>query len=253
MGRYTTVQSFADNSLHVALPYEKASGGIKADPDSRAPGVRVPVVQNVSGSTAGAGSSHFHVYRLERRREEERVKNMDESHVSMIRNQEYHARLEQNRLDGEAKTRKKAEKRKRAKSSKGLKKHETTALEGVALGEDSGEISDGLGNEDDVYECSGASNVPSAMSAILVGDGYAGGEDLLLDDGKFMERFMQKRIAAETTESVSMPENTSFIPSTLPSSVLSSSHESAAVSTSTGSASSIAIIMGDVQPKTSVS
>lgn len=185
MGRYTTVQTFADNNQRVAaLPYEKASGGVKADPDSRAPGVRVPVVQNVSGSTAGAGSSHFHVYRLERRREEERLKNMDESHEAMLANQEYHARLEANRLECEARTQKRAEKRKRGKLAKGLKKRETSALTGVPV----------AGGDEDVEEAEETGDVGSAVSA------SAGtpldsveGDDLFADDGRFLERFLMKK------------------------------------------------------------
>ena len=205
MGRYTTVQSFADNNQRVApLPYEKASGGIKADPDARAPGVRVQIVQNVSGSTAGAGSSHFHVYRLERRREEERVKNMDESHEAMARNQEYHAQLEANRLECEARTLKRAEKRRRAKASKsaGVKKHETGALDGVRVGRE------GDGDEDDdgegVAEAAGLSSAaaPAESASVLDRD------DLLLDDGKFVERFLLQRSA----ESASVAPESAVVP-----------------------------------------
>ena len=62
------------------VPYEKASGGKVPQPDGKAvPGLVVPKVNNVSGSTAGAGSSTFHEYRAERRREYFRLKHMDES------------------------------------------------------------------------------------------------------------------------------------------------------------------------------
>ncbi len=61
------------------VPYEKASGGKVPQPDGKpVSGLVVPKVNNVSGSTAGAGSSTFHEYRAERRREYFRLKQMDE-------------------------------------------------------------------------------------------------------------------------------------------------------------------------------
>ena len=61
------------------VPYEKASGGRVPQPDGKpVAGLVVPKVNNVSGSTAGAGSSTFHEYRAERRREYFRLKRLDE-------------------------------------------------------------------------------------------------------------------------------------------------------------------------------
>jgi hypothetical protein len=69
-----------DNNPNVAaLSYEKASGGRVPKPDGGPAGrVVVPKVNNVSGSTAGAGSNNFHEYRGERRREYFRLKHMEE-------------------------------------------------------------------------------------------------------------------------------------------------------------------------------
>jgi hypothetical protein len=193
MGRYTTVQTFADNNQRVAaLPYEKASGGVKADPDARAPGVRVPVVQNVSGSTAGAGSSHFHVYRLERRREEERLKNMDASHDAMLSNQEYHARLEANRLECEARTQKRAEKRKREKAAKQLKKRDASGVRGAAASGGAAR-SDEADDPDDDEEEAAAASAAAAAPAPVAASSAAGAADLLIDDGKFLERYLRQK------------------------------------------------------------
>ncbi len=62
-----------------AMPYEKASGGKVPTPGEGATGrVQTAKVNNVSGSTAGAGSNNFHEYRGERRREYFRLKTMEE-------------------------------------------------------------------------------------------------------------------------------------------------------------------------------
>ena len=60
-----------------ALSYEKASGG-RVPEVGKGPTGRVAVerVNNVSGSSAGAGSNNFHEYRAERRREQFRLERM---------------------------------------------------------------------------------------------------------------------------------------------------------------------------------
>ena len=66
----------SDNNPRVAsLPYEEASGGraIKADDDGPGEKIETQKVDNVSGSSAGAGSGDFHTYRHARRREMFRV------------------------------------------------------------------------------------------------------------------------------------------------------------------------------------
>lgn len=103
MGRYTTVQTFTDSDAKAAISYSAAtsSSGSKAShygPGDNAPNsndaagasadrhgeakVAINRVDNVSGSTAGAGSGEFHTYRASRRRY---VYRMDRSiHVSSV-------------------------------------------------------------------------------------------------------------------------------------------------------------------------
>lgn len=90
MGRYTTVQTFTDQDAKAAISYSaattsnsKASHYGPGDSSSTASGgnggsggadkhgetkVAINRVENVSGSSAGAGSGDFHMYRAARRR-----------------------------------------------------------------------------------------------------------------------------------------------------------------------------------------
>ena len=90
MGRYTTVQAYADNNQNSRVVSYAQATGTAAAPSSgsasasaAAPADRGPVVtENVSnpyGSTAGAGSGEFHVYRHARAREMERWKQINAS------------------------------------------------------------------------------------------------------------------------------------------------------------------------------
>ncbi|PMD53677.1 uncharacterized protein K444DRAFT_618855 [Hyaloscypha bicolor E] len=84
---------------------------------SHTPGSAPPeIVQNVQGSSAGAGSGEFHVYKASRRREYERLRGMEEE----VRNEEDGEKWERERREREErdreKTRKNREKRERLKN-----------------------------------------------------------------------------------------------------------------------------------------
>ena len=96
MGRYTTVQAFADNNPNMrSVDYAQATGTAAASSGSASaaggPAVananRGPVqaekVDNPYGSTAGAGSGEFHVYRHARAREMARWKKINADEAEM--------------------------------------------------------------------------------------------------------------------------------------------------------------------------
>merc|ERR1719412_338373 len=66
-------------------------------------------VYNVMGSSAGAGSGEFHVYRQIRRKEFLRTKVLDEQLSKEKLNEEYHAKLEENQKEAKTKTNEKEE------------------------------------------------------------------------------------------------------------------------------------------------
>ncbi|GLH14600.1 uncharacterized protein GBIM_18960 [Gryllus bimaculatus] len=80
-------------------------------------------VRNVMGSSAGAGSGEFHVYRHLRRKEYARQKFIQEKAEKELRDDEYHMKLEENRRLAEERTAKKRAKRlkKKQKQNKKLK------------------------------------------------------------------------------------------------------------------------------------
>ncbi|ESN97918.1 hypothetical protein HELRODRAFT_85027 [Helobdella robusta] len=68
-------------------------------------------VRNIWGSSAGAGSGDFHVYRGVRRRENIRQKYLEAKEKEETLNKRYLEKLENNRLEAEARTAKKRQKR----------------------------------------------------------------------------------------------------------------------------------------------
>ncbi|KAG8212630.1 hypothetical protein J437_LFUL013913 [Ladona fulva] len=77
-------------------------------------------VRNVMGSSAGAGSGEFHVYRHLRRKEYARQKFIQEKGVKETLEEQYHRKIEMNRIEAEERTAKKRAKRlkKKQKSKK---------------------------------------------------------------------------------------------------------------------------------------
>ncbi|KAA1472858.1 DUF1168-domain-containing protein [Dentipellis sp. KUC8613] len=73
------------------------------------------MMKNVQGSSAGAGSGEFHVYKASRRREYERLKAMEDSTAKEQEIEEFEARKRQREEEAEAKTAKNRAKRQRKK------------------------------------------------------------------------------------------------------------------------------------------
>ena len=79
-------------------------------------------IRNIWGSSAGAGSGDFHVYRGVRRREYARQKHTKEQSEKEEKDDEYHRKVEQNRKDADQKTAKKRAKREKKKKRKQMNK-----------------------------------------------------------------------------------------------------------------------------------
>lgn len=74
-------------------------------------------IRNVMGSSAGAGSGEFHVYRHLRRKEYARQKHIQQKSKKETLDDEYAQKLEENRLKSEEKTAKKRAKRLKKKKN----------------------------------------------------------------------------------------------------------------------------------------
>ncbi|XP_068677763.1 PRKR-interacting protein 1 homolog [Montipora foliosa] len=97
------------------------------------PGEAPEFIRFVMGSSAGAGSGEFHVYRATRRREYNRVAYIDKMAEQNELNQSYHKKLEDNKAQAEERTAKKRAKRQRKKQKKmgaKRKKDETKQADG---------------------------------------------------------------------------------------------------------------------------
>ncbi|KAL0838747.1 hypothetical protein ABMA28_016801 [Loxostege sticticalis] len=100
-------------------------------------------VRNVMGSSAGAGSGEFHVYRHLRRKEYARQKFIQEKSEKEKLDEEYHKKIEENRRLAEEKTAKKRAKRlKKKKNAKQKKKNPGTNNEKQSVSSQSDNSSD---------------------------------------------------------------------------------------------------------------
>lgn len=76
------------------------------------------IVTNVQGSSAGAGSGEFHVYKASRRREYERLRQMDEEVKQEQETEEFERKREELARKDDEKTRRNREKREKMKARK---------------------------------------------------------------------------------------------------------------------------------------
>ncbi|KAH7397692.1 DUF1168 domain protein [Cadophora sp. MPI-SDFR-AT-0126] len=123
----TTLFSKPDQEIRIPGP-------TSLTPHSNPNGGPPEIVQNVQGSSAGAGSGEFHVYKASRRREYERLRSMDEE----VRKEEEGAAWEREKREREErdreKTRKNREKRERLKRKRGGNKGSEVKEEGAVKG-----------------------------------------------------------------------------------------------------------------------
>lgn len=140
MGRYSTVQSYADNSQNArstTYEQERGSGSVKTEK-----------VVNPYSSVAGAGSGEFHVYRHARAREQERLKRLDEVEKEDMEEKKFQLKVESWKNEEDKRLEKKRKKRAREKASKIRKKN--LSLSGVTMTND--KDPDHLVVEEDEFE-----------------------------------------------------------------------------------------------------
>lgn len=142
---YNTVQSYSDKSASVrSVDYKDVKQGAggggagsssatannlpgsgRADAPSGA--LKVEKIRSQIGSTAGASSSTFHIYRHARTREMERLKSMTEAERNAEQDREYKAKRDLEKREAEERTAKRRKKRQRQKEAKNKKKFLTAA------------------------------------------------------------------------------------------------------------------------------
>ena len=150
MGRYTTVQAYADNNPNMrAVDYAQATGTTAATSsnsnsndtstttttNNRGP-VITEKVDNPYGSTAGAGSGEFHVYRHARAREMARWEAINATEAERKAEEEFQSKVAQAAKEAEDKTEKRRRKRERAKDAKRRKKNMMLGGVDVGVGND---------------------------------------------------------------------------------------------------------------------
>jgi hypothetical protein len=119
MGRYSSVQAYADNNTGVRkVPYEQAAASTSSKSGEPKAYVKPEKVVNPYGSTAGAGSGDFHVYRHARNRELQRQKNMELSAQEQEAEEKFRVEQEANKQWEEERTAKRRKKRERQKNAK---------------------------------------------------------------------------------------------------------------------------------------
>ena len=139
MGRYTSVQVFSDHNTKLvsagagyAASSSSSGGGSGGGGGAMQPKAARPEKAEVyvASSNAGAGSEQFHIYRAARRRELDRLDNIEKESNEMEAARIYQEKIARNKFEAEERTRKNAEKRKRKKSKKMMKLKEAKANKG---------------------------------------------------------------------------------------------------------------------------
>lgn len=103
---------FREPSKEIRLPgpsRQKTSASIPAPPE---------IVANVQGSSAGAGSGEFHVYKASRRREYERLRLMEGEVTKEKEDKEWEKQREETRKKDEEKTEKNRRRREKKKNAR---------------------------------------------------------------------------------------------------------------------------------------
>ena len=123
---------FANPDREVTIPPSATRNGM-----ARAVAAPPEIVANVQGSSAGAGSGEFHVYKASRRREYERLRLMDEEVRREKEAEEFEKKQAELRRRDEAKTNKNKARREKMKARK-MKKGKAGGEKGEDGAEDAG-------------------------------------------------------------------------------------------------------------------
>ena len=148
---------FAKPDRDIPIP---SSAGLIKKPNLPPP---PEIVANVQGSSAGAGSGEFHVYKASRRREYERIKMMDEEVAREKADEEFEKNRDEKRRKDEQKTEKNRRRRDKNKKKKGANgDEEAKAKDGGIEGKDVvGLISPPGSEQDDGANCD---SLPATIS-----------------------------------------------------------------------------------------
>lgn len=115
MVRYSTGQTFSDQNTKVVAASEITSTNDKIEAKKR---LVVEKVDNVMGSTAGAGSGEFDVYRAARRREMTRLDAIEIQQKAEDEAKSFAEKVARNKAEADSKTAKNVEKRNKKKMKK---------------------------------------------------------------------------------------------------------------------------------------
>ena len=117
MVRYTTVQTFSDQNTKIVAASDISSKNDQVEQKAKKKLV-VEKVDNVMGSTAGAGSGEFDVYRAARRREMTRLSAIETQQKIEEDARIFAEKVAKNKEDADQRTAKNAEKRNKKKMKK---------------------------------------------------------------------------------------------------------------------------------------
>ncbi|KAF1825524.1 DUF1168 domain-containing protein [Dissoconium aciculare CBS 342.82] len=110
---------------------DRVGNGIYLGPKPKTLAAIPEIIASVQGSSAGAGSGEFHVYKASRRREYERLKIMDEENQAEEADQEFQARKSEREQAEAEKLEKNRSKREKMKQRQQKKKLGTKGLPSV--------------------------------------------------------------------------------------------------------------------------
>lgn len=157
MGRYSSVQAFADNHTGVQkVPYEQAAAATgdgstkQGGTGSGRASVQPEKVVNPYGSTAGAGSGEFHVYRHARNRELQRQSHIERTAAEDEAEEQFQRELAKNKDWEEERTAKRRNKRERQKNAK--KRKSNLAKAGINVRGNVGATEDDSDDDEDEFQ-----------------------------------------------------------------------------------------------------